>query len=199
MKVIILFFFAIFQIHASSCEIHPNEEKQCYAASSASKFISGFPVLNNRAVWKWYQTEHIQEYDWITEFGTCHNGVFKSNNLAYSVRVGTLNLVKHHPKEGSLQQLLDESTKAAHMSIVPRSKYEEDKNYNLISQSRVIATFIDGNIIVALSGASTLQIKKLHPSHVRMRAILPDSDESYVCITRIEKIDLSSEHPDLSK
>ncbi|MDR3056201.1 MAG: hypothetical protein LBU53_12515 [Zoogloeaceae bacterium] len=199
MKAIILFFFAIFPIHASSCEIHPNEEKQCYAASSASKFFSGFPVLSDRAVWKWYQTERLQEYDWTTEFGTCHNGVFVSNNLAYSVRVGTLNLVNHHPTEGSLQQLLNESTKAAHMSIVPKNKYEEDKNDDLMTQSRVIATFVDGDIIVALSGASTLQIKKLYPSHVRMRAILPDSDESYVCITQIEKIDLSSEYPDSSK
>ena len=80
------------------------KDHDCFTIFAKGTIFSAFPVLNNKAMWRWYQNEDIGEYYWQTELGTCKNNKFTPSGARLLIRVGSLRLNENHAIKGTLQE-----------------------------------------------------------------------------------------------
>ncbi len=95
MKRVLFFLLMIFVSFGviADCEIQAKDH-DCFTIFAKGTIFSAFPVLNNKAMWRWYQNEDIGEYYWQTELGTCKNNKFTPSGARLLIRVGSLRLNK---------------------------------------------------------------------------------------------------------
>ncbi len=91
MKRVLFFLLMIFVSFGviADCEIQAKDH-DCFTIFAKGTIFSAFPVLNNKAMWRWYQNEDIGEYYWQTELGTCKNNKFTPSGARLLIRVGSL-------------------------------------------------------------------------------------------------------------
>ncbi|SQK49559.1 protein [Escherichia coli] len=67
MKRVLFFLLMIFVSFGviADCEIQAKDH-DCFTIFAKGTIFSAFPVLNNKAMWRWYQNEDIGEYYWQT-------------------------------------------------------------------------------------------------------------------------------------
>lgn len=65
MKRVLFFLLMIFVSFGviADCEIQAKDH-DCFTIFAKGTIFSAFPVLNNKAMWRWYQNEDIGEYYW---------------------------------------------------------------------------------------------------------------------------------------
>ncbi|MCY2770985.1 hypothetical protein OXA50_26315, partial [Klebsiella pneumoniae] len=97
MKRVLFFLLMIFVSFGviADCEIQAKDH-DCFTIFAKGTIFSAFPVLNNKAMWRWYQNEDIGEYYWQTELGTCKNNKFTPSGARLLIRVGSLRLNENH-------------------------------------------------------------------------------------------------------
>lgn len=175
----------------AACEIQPKSHI-CTTIFTESSIFSAFPVLNNKPVWKWYQSEDTGEYYWQTELGTCENNKFTPNRARLLIRIGTLRPDENPPAGGSLQDLLDKSEKTAFFD----DRFIKD---NTDALSHIRGSFFqksgsDPAILALLTNSYMVKHFKAEKStYARMMAHLPEKNESYECVTKIQYGVLRSE------
>ena len=105
MKRVLFFLLMIFVSFGviADCEIQAKDH-DCFTIFAKGTIFSAFPVLNNKAMWRWYQNEDIGEYYWQTELGTCKNNKFTPSGARLLIRVGSLRLNENHAIKGTLQE-----------------------------------------------------------------------------------------------
>ncbi len=168
----------------------------CGAVFAKNQVFAYFPIVTNRKKWEWYKIERTaerQEYAWIAESGRKINNEFISNGVAFAISLGTSNLENNPPEQGSLDDLLNKSTKNAYFTRKPKNLTEEQKNIDFIFKSRVGAKQMkdESSIFIYPADPETIkEVKRDSPTHMRLKAILPNEDESYECIVKIEHIEL---------
>jgi hypothetical protein len=171
-------------------------ELDCGAVSTKDQVFAYFPIVVNRKKWEWYKIERTaerQEYAWIAEPGNKINKNFISSGVAFAISLGTFNLGNNPPEQGSLDDLLNKSTKNAYFTKKPESSKEEQKNIDFIFKSRVRAKQMEdeSSIFIYPADPETIkEVKRGNPTHMRLKAILPNEDESYECIVKIEHMEL---------
>lgn len=114
MKRVLFFLLMIFVSFGviADCEIQAKDH-DCFTIFAKGTIFSAFPVLNNKAMWRWYQNEDIGEYYWQTELGTCKNNKFTPSGARLLIRVGSLRLNENHAIKGTLQELINTAEKTA--------------------------------------------------------------------------------------
>lgn len=190
-RVILLLLTAFINFDAmASCEIQP-ENQVCLNIFTKSSIVSSFPVLNVKPIWKWYQSEDIGEYYWQTELGTCKNDKFIPNGARLLIALGSLRLNENPPAEGPLQDLLDAAEKTAFFD-------DEIANIHVRSHIRGVfyqKQFSDPALLLAIFDNPPMvkYFKTKNSTYARMTAHLPEKDESYECVTKIQYGVLRSE------
>lgn len=176
----------------SACEIQPKNHV-CFTIFTEGSIFSAFPVLNNKPVWKWYRSENIGEYYWQTELGTCKNNKFIPNRARLLIRLGTLRPGENPPTEGTLQDLLDAAEKTAFfdgrfiknntdaMSHIRSGLYQQTS-----SNPAALLAILTNSYMVKY-------FKDEKSTYARMTAHLPEENESYICVTKIQYGMLRSE------
>jgi hypothetical protein len=177
---------------ALACEIEP-KNIQCNAIFSNDILAAYFPVVNNKEKWDWFrkeQTPERTEFAWIAEPGNCRKGKFTANGVAFTATIGSLNLKNTPPAQGSISDLLKASSKYAYFSTKPESN--ENHSMELAHRSKVHSKVMsDGDIVLTPVDEETKKlVRRGHPTHMRMRAILPELSESYECIVKIDTVKL---------
>ncbi|ECG8608054.1 hypothetical protein FNH48_11350 [Salmonella enterica subsp. salamae] len=192
MKRFLLFLLAIFINFDAigACEIQPKNQV-CLTIFTRSGIGSFFPVLNVKPIWKWYRNEDIGEYYWQTELGTCNNDKFIPNGARLLIVLGSLRLNENPPAEGSLQDLLDAAEKKA---------FFDDEIANIHVRSPIRGAFVQKKssdpamLLAILDNPSMVKYFKAEKStYARMTAHLPEKNESYECVTKIQYGVLRSE------
>lgn len=197
MKYTWLCFFLVNFSPAFGC-VSKNVDINCGAVFTKQHVLTFFPVIREREKWPWFRiprTEERAEYAWIAEPGTCKNGQFASNGVAFAISLGAADLGKKQPSEGTLAELLALANKNAYYTKKPQGNKQEEYFFNFIHTSFVRAKVTKkGEIYMGSDDQKTINaIKRNHPTHMRMRAILPSFDESYECVTEIERINIEQE------
>ncbi|HAU8267753.1 TPA: hypothetical protein I8287_005511 [Kluyvera intermedia] len=190
-RVILLLLTAFINFDALAyCEIQP-ENQVCLTMFTKSSIASSFPVLNIKPVWKWYRSEDIGEYYWQTELGICKDNKFIPNGARLLIRLGTLRLNENKPAEGSLQDLLDAAEKKA---------FFDDESANIHARSHIRGAFVQkrssdpAQLLAIFDNPSMVKyFKTKNSTYARMTAHLPEKNESYECITKIQYGVLRSE------
>lgn len=172
-----------------------NHDLDCGAVFTKDYAFAYFPVVNKRTQWEWYKfeiTPERAEYAWIAEPGKYKKKEFISNGVAFVISLGTANLENNSLKMGSLDDLIKETSKNAYYTKKPKNSAEEDKNIDFIFKSKVRAKKIeDGSISIYPADPETIkEVKRGSPTHMKLKAILPNEDESYECIVKIEHMEL---------
>ncbi|BEB20346.1 hypothetical protein VEE42_15280 [Escherichia coli] len=150
MKRVLFFLLMIFVSFGviADCEIQAKDH-DCFTIFAKGTIFSAFPVLNNKAMWRWYQNEDIGEYYWQTELGTCKNNKFTPSGARLLIRVGSLRLNENHAIKGTLQELINTAEKTAFLG----DRFREGANKQVISSqadslikiSRIWADFFPAN------------------------------------------------------
>ncbi|EGQ0031359.1 hypothetical protein OM225_08780 [Escherichia albertii] len=179
----LLMIFASFGVIAD-CEIQAKGH-DCFTIFTKGTIFSAFPVLNNKNIWRWYQKEDIGEYYWQTEFGTCENNKFTPSGARLLIRVGSLRLNENHATKGTLQELLNTAEKTAFLGERFRS-YIRAGIYQKNSDPAQLLAVLDNSIMIKY-----FKDEKL--TYARMTAHLPNKNESYECLTKIQHELLRSE------
>ena len=187
--ILLLTAFINFDVLAS-CEIQP-ENQVCLTMFTKSSIASSFPILNVKPVWKWYRSEEIGEFYWQTELGTCKNDKFIPNGSRLLIRLGSLHLNENPQAEGTLQDLLDTAEKKA---------FFDDEIANIHVRSHIRGVFYqkkisDPALLLAIFDNPSMveYFKTKNSTYARMTAHLPEKDESYECVTKIQYGVLRSE------
>ncbi|WP_429871740.1 hypothetical protein [Escherichia coli] len=141
--------------------------------------FSAFPVLNNKAMWRWYQNEDIGEYYWQTELGTCKNNKFTPSGARLLIRVGSLRLNENHAIKGTLQELINTAEKTAFLGDRFRSYIRAGIYQKKSSDPVQLLAVLDNSIMVKY-------FKDEKPTYARMTAHLPNKNESYECLIKIQ-------------
>ena len=63
----LLMIFVSFGCYVASIDEYKAKDHDCFTIFAKGTIFSAFPVLNNKAMWRWYQNEDIGEYYWQTE------------------------------------------------------------------------------------------------------------------------------------
>ena len=158
-----------------------------------TSLFSAFPIINEKPVWKWYQSEDIGEYYWQTELGTCKDNKFIPNGARLLMSLGTLRPHENPPAEGTLDDLLSKAEKKAYL----KDKFNKNETKAIchirggFSQKRSNAPAA----LLAILGNSTMinYFKAEKSTYARMTAHLPEKNESYECVTKIQYGVLRSE------
>jgi hypothetical protein len=181
---------------AHACESSPEQENSCVAVITKSRVLAYFPVAIEKSIWKWYQKERTRErpeYGWIAESGICKRGEFLSTGIAFAASIGTMSLEKTPPAEGKLSDLLNATSKNSFYRSPPKGKEQEDRHFNFSRQSVVEAkaiAFEGAKIVLTAADVETFHaITRGKSTHLRMRAILPEVEESYECVTKMMNVD----------
>ncbi|ETX61134.1 hypothetical protein G6546_06170 [Citrobacter portucalensis] len=173
----------------ATCEIQPKNHA-CLTIFTKGTIYSAFPILNNKPEWKWYQSEDIGEYYWQTELGTCKNNKFVPNGARLLINLGTLRPKENPPTEGSFQDLLNAAEKTAFFddAIVDNNIRSHIRGgfYQKNSRDSALFAILDNSIMVTY-------FKAEKSTYARMTAHLPEKNESYECVTKIEYGVLRSE------
>ena len=164
MKRVLFFLLMIFVSFGviADCEIQAKDH-DCFTIFAKGTIFSAFPVLNNKAMWRWYQNEDIGEYYWQTELGTCKNNKFTPSGARLLIRVGSLRLNENHAIKGTLQELINTAEKTAFLGSDPVQ----------------LLAVLDNSIMVKY-------FKDEKPTYARMTAHLPNKNESYECLIKIQ-------------
>ena len=167
MKRVLFFLLMIFVSFGviADCEIQAKDH-DCFTIFAKGTIFSAFPVLNNKAMWRWYQNEDIGEYYWQTELGTCKNNKFTPSGARLLIRVGSLRLNENHDR---------------FRSYIRAGIYQKKS-----SDPAQLLAVLDNSIMVKY-------FKEEKPTYARMTAHLPNKDESYECLTKIQHELLRSE------
>jgi hypothetical protein len=178
-----------------ACESQPTNTVCSNAIFSKGYAVAYFPVVKNNKNWEWFRKEWTTEraeYAWIAEPGKCVKNKFIASGVTYAASVGTGNLANNPPAEGTLADLLKVSSKNAYYSAKPVTEADE-QHANEFRRKSFIHSKIMSSGDIALSpidDATLAAVKRGHPTHMRMRAILPELSESYECIVKIDTVKL---------
>ncbi|HCK2465353.1 protein YbfC [Escherichia coli] len=180
MKRILFFLLMIFVSFGviADCEIQAKDH-DCFTIFAKGTIFSAFPVLNNKAMWRWYQNEDIGEYYWQTELGTCKNNKFTPSGARLLIRVGSLRLNENHAIKGTLQELINTAEKTAFLGDRFRSYIRAGIYQKKSSDPVQLLAVLDNSIMVKY-------FKDEKPTYARMTAHLPNKNESYECLIKIQ-------------
>ncbi|WP_250392997.1 hypothetical protein [Escherichia coli] len=162
----------------ADCEIQAKDH-DCFTIFAKGTIFSAFPVLNNKAMWRWYQNEDIGEYYWQTELGTCKNNKFTPSGARLLIRVGSLRLNENHAIKGTLQELINTAEKTAFLGDRFRSYIRAGIYQKKSSDPVQLLAVLDNSIMVKY-------FKDEKPTYARMTAHLPNKNESYECLIKIQ-------------
>lgn len=129
-------------------------------------------------MWRWYQNEDIGEYYWQTELGTCKNNKFTPSGARLLIRVGSLRLNENHAIKGTLQELINTAENGVSRRSVQKlykSGYLSKKSSDPVQ----LLAVLDNSIMVKY-------FKDEKPTYARMTAHLPNKNESYECLIKIQ-------------
>ncbi|MGX9741892.1 hypothetical protein [Pseudocitrobacter corydidari] len=187
MKRVLFFLLMVFIGFGAmaDCEIQA-KDYDCFAIFTKGVIFSAFPVLNNKSEWEWYRKEDIGEYYWQTELGTCKENKFTPNGARLLVCLGTLRLDKNPPAKGTLQELLNAAEKTAFLDGKVMSHIRAGIYQKKSSDPAQLLAILDNPTMVK-------SFKDDKPTYARMTAHLPNKNESYECITKIQHELLRSE------
>ncbi|OJN29088.1 protein YbfC, partial [Escherichia coli] len=176
MKRVLFFLLMIFVSFGviADCEIQAKDH-DCFTIFAKGTIFSAFPVLNNKAMWRWYQNEDIGEYYWQTELGTCKNNKFTPSGARLLIRVGSLRLNENHAIKGTLQELINTAEKTAFLGDRFRSYIRAGIYQKKSSDPVQLLAVLDNSIMVKY-------FKDEKPTYARMTAHLPNKNESYECL-----------------
>ena len=180
----LLMIFVSFGVIAN-CETQAKDQ-DCFTIFTKGTIFSAFPVLNNKTMWRWYQNEDIGEYYWQTELGICKNNKFTPSGARLLIRVGSLRLNENHATKGTLQELLNTAEKTAFLGDRFRSYIRAGIYQEKSSDPAQLLAVLDNSIMVKY-------FKDEKPTYARMIAHLPNKDESYECLTKVQHELLRSE------
>ncbi|EBG5297240.1 hypothetical protein FI178_20250 [Salmonella enterica subsp. enterica] len=187
MKRVLFFLLMIFISFGviADCEIQ-TKDYDCFTIFTKGTIFSAFPVLNNKTIWRWYHNEDIGEYYWQTELGTCKNNKFTPGGARLLIRIGSLRLDENLPAKGTLQELLNTAEKTAFLGDRFRSYIRAGIYQKKSSDPAQLLAVLDNSAMVK-------SFKDEKPTYARMTAHLPNKNESYECITKIQHELLRSE------
>jgi len=189
-------------VSALACEMQP-EKMQCLASITHGRVMAYFPV-KKRPIWEWYKTEDTEtrpEYGWIAEPGVCVKGKFAYSGIGFAASAGSLDLSRVSVMTGTLADLLNYSDKAAYWSPPvyyanrPQVEGDERVRSEVMENSRVSATSVEYDnktsvVFLVIGDRATVDlVKSKKPTHMKMRVILSNPEESYRCIARIVTMD----------
>ena len=173
----LLMIFVSFGVIAD-CEIQAKDH-DCFTIFAKGTIFSAFPVLNNKAMWRWYQNEDIGEYYWQTELGTCKYNKFTPSGVRLLIRVGSLRLNENHAIKGTLQELINTAEKTAFLGDRFRSYIRAGIYQKKSSDPVQLLAVLDNSIMVKY-------FIDEKPTYARMTAHLPNKNESYECLIKIQ-------------
>ena len=159
MKRVLFFLLMIFVSFGviADCEIQAKDH-DCFTIFAKGTIFSAFPVLNNKAMWRWYQNEDIGGYDWQTELVRCN---------------------ENHAIKGTLQELINTAEKTAFLGDRFRSYIRAGIYQKKSSDPVQLLAVLDNSIMVKY-------FKDEKPTYARMTAHLPNKNESYECLIKIQ-------------
>lgn len=181
----LIFIIASLSINASANVA--NISSKCDAIYYKNSFAAAFPIIKKKELWEWYKKSH-PEYIWSMELGFYKDKNFTSIGLGISISIGSMNLKSTPKQNGNLEDLINFSTKNAFLTLDSKYYSNEILRDQIIYRSQVFARKIDDDMImIGTADAGLLKLfKKYNPTHMRLKAILPDSNESYTCYPKIE-------------
>lgn len=160
---------------------------KCDAIYYENGFAAGFPIIKKKEYWEWYKKSH-PEYIWSMELGFYKDKKFTSAGLGISISIGTMNLKSAPKQNGSLEKLINFSTKNAFLTQDSKLYSNKILRDQILYRSQVFARNIDDDMImIGTADVGLLKLfKEYNPTHMRLKAILPESKESYTCYPKIE-------------
>lgn len=122
------------------------------------------------------------------ELGFYKDKNFTSTGLGVSLSIGIMNLKSTPKQNGSLENLINFSTKNAFLTQDSKLYSNKILRDQIVYRSQVFARKIDDDMImIGTADGDLLKLfKNDNPTHMRLKAILPDSNESYTCHPKIE-------------
>jgi hypothetical protein len=186
MKYFIFLFFGIFVISADS-----NAAKdECGALFYKNGVTAAFPVIKKRDAWEWHKKES-PEYSWIAETGFYSNKKFTGNGFGFMILIGSLNLDNTPKQRGGFQDLVDFAGRSAFLTKDSKYYTDEQKRIKVKYSSHIFGKVIDDSLLMVgtLDTEAVRLAKMKSPTHMKLQAILPEEDESYICYPEIEIIE----------
>lgn len=164
-------------------------DDKCGAFYNKDSIMAAFPLIKDKDKWIWYKKER-PEYAWIAETGFYENGKFRGNGFGFIASIGSANLENTPRREGALNELIEFAGKNAFLTRESPFYKIKAINNSVMYSSQISAKVITGNLIIlGTQNAEAVKISKFqNPTHMRLQAILPERDESYVCYPKLEKI-----------
>jgi hypothetical protein len=195
LSILITIFFSSTMSLSIACDTQPINAVCSNAIFSKGYAVAYFPVVKNDKKWEWFRKEWTierAEYAWIAEPGRCFKNRFMPTGVAYAASLGTANLANTPPAEGTLADLLKASSKNAYYLAKPVTKVDAQNSDEFRRKSFVYSKIMSsGDIALGpIDNATVTIVKRGNPTHMRMRAILPELSESYECIVKIDHIKL---------
>lgn len=181
----LIFIIALLSVNASAN--HVDISSKCHAIYYKNGFSAGFPIIKKKEMWEWHKRTH-PEYIWSMELGFYKDKNFTSIGLGISISIGSMNLKSTPKQNGTLEGLINFSTKNAFLTLDSKYYSNQMLRDQIVYRSQVFARKIDDDMIMI--GTTDDDLLKLfkndNPTHMRLKAILPDSNESYTCYPKIE-------------
>ena len=119
------------------------------------------------------------QHYWQTELGTCKNNKFTPSGARLLIRVGSLRLNENHAIKGTLQELINTAEKTAFLGDRFRSYIRAGIYQKKSSDPVQLLAVLDNSIMVKY-------FKDEKPTYARMTAHLPNKNESYECLIKIQ-------------
>jgi len=161
-------------------------DDKCGAFYIKDSIIAAFPLMKDKDKWTWYK----KEYAWVAETGFYENGKSRGNGFGFMASIGSANLENTPRREGSLSELIEFAGKNAFLTKESPFYKIKSINSSIMYSSQISAKVITGGLIIlGTQNSEAVEISKLqNPTHMRLQAILPEGDESYVCHPKLERI-----------
>lgn len=183
-KKFMLIMLALISLNASA-----GMDDKCRAFYIKDSIMAAFPLMKDKDKWIWYKKER-PEYAWVAETGFYENGKFRGNGFGFMASIGSANLENTPRREGSLSELIEFAGKNAFLTKESPFYKIKSINNSIMYSSQISAKVITGELIMlGTQNSEAVEISKFqNPTHMRLQAILPEGDESYVCYPKLERI-----------
>lgn len=181
--------FALLMIHLITLNASAMTDDKYGAFYIKDSIMAAFPLMKDKNKWIWYKKER-PEYAWVAETGFYENGKFRGNGFGFMASIGSANLENTPRREGSLDELIEFAGKNAFLTNESPFYKIKSINNSIMYSSRISAKVIAGELIMlGTQNSEAVEISKFqNPTHMRLQAILPEGDESYVCYPKLERI-----------
>ena len=173
-------------VSASACEYAP-KAVACGLGIEKGRLLVIFPLVKERKIWTWFKHPHqpsSPEYGWALQTGRCVQGSFVGNPITLAAVIYSAHGEKK--RDGSLDKLL------ASASILGSETQLGSDGTQKFEKTPIDAKVfsLNKNVALGISNSHSVELLRVSEStHAKLVAKLPHSNESYECVSKIERLD----------